>query len=46
MHVVSYSHLKVFGCIAFVHTKKSKLEPMALKCIFIRFPEGVKGYKL
>ena len=46
MHSVSYSHLKVFGCIAFAHTKQSKLEPRALKCIFIGYPEGIKGHKL
>jgi len=32
------SHLKVFGCIAYVHVpdeKRSKLDPKAEKCIFI-----------
>jgi len=34
------SHLKVFGCIAYVHVpdqKKSKLEPKVEKCIFIGY---------
>jgi hypothetical protein len=34
------SHLKVFGCIAYVHVpdeKRSKLDPKAKKCIFIRY---------
>jgi hypothetical protein len=38
----SVSHLKVFGCDAFVHVpkeKRSKLDNKATKCIFI-------GYKL
>ncbi len=34
------SHLRVFGCIAYVHVldkKKSKLDPKTNKCIFIGF---------
>jgi hypothetical protein len=34
------SHLKVFGCIAYVHVideKRSKLDPKAKKCIFIGY---------
>ncbi len=34
------SHLKVFGCITYVHVldeKKSKLDPKAKKCIFIGY---------
>jgi hypothetical protein len=45
----SVSHLKVFGCDAFVHApklKRSKLDKKAIKCIFIGYKEGVKGYKL
>ena len=41
-----YDHLRVFGCPAFVHIKQGKLEPRALKGIFIGYPEGVKGYKV
>jgi hypothetical protein len=43
------SHLKVFGCDAFVHVpkeKRSKLDKKATKCIFIGYKEGMKGYKL
>jgi hypothetical protein len=45
----SVSHLKVFGCDAFVHVpkeKRSKLDKKAVKCIFIGYKEGMKGYKL
>jgi hypothetical protein len=43
------SHLKVFGCDAFVHVpkeKRRKLDKKAVKCIFIRYKEGMRGYKL
>jgi hypothetical protein len=39
------SHLKVFGCDAFVHfpkDKRSKMEKKEVKCIFIRYKEGMK----
>jgi len=42
------SHLRVFGCIAYVHVpdeKRSKLNPKAEKCIFIRYSLEQKGYK-
>lgn len=43
-------HLKVFGCRAWSHvrsiSRKSKLDPKAVECIFVGYPNGVKGYKL
>jgi hypothetical protein len=45
----SVAHIKVFGCDAFVHVPKemrSKLDKKAVKCIFIGYTEGMKGYKL
>lgn len=41
-----YAHLRIFGCLAYAHIKQDKLEPRALRCIFIGYPEGVKGYKV
>src|SRR5271156_6868330 len=45
----SLSHLRVFGCDAFVHVpkdKRNKMDSKAEKCIFIGYKDGVKGYKL
>jgi hypothetical protein len=42
------SHLRVFACIAYMHIpngKKSKLNPKAKKCIFIRYSLKQKGYR-
>jgi len=42
------SHLRVFGCIVYVHVpneKRSKLDPKAEKCIFIRYSLEQKGYR-
>lgn len=41
-----YSELKVFGSLAFPHVKQGKMDARAVKCVFIGYPEGVKGYKL
>jgi hypothetical protein len=45
----SVSHLKIFGCDAFVHVSKEKrgnLENKEIKCIFIGYKEWMKGYDL
>jgi len=42
------SHLRVFGCITYVHVpdeKRSKLDPKTEKCIFIGYSLEQKGYK-
>jgi hypothetical protein len=41
-----YSQLKVFGCTAYAHVDNGKLEPKAVKCLFLGYSSGVKGYKL
>ena len=43
---VSYGNLRIFGCVAYAHIKQDKLEPRARRCIFLGYPDGVKGYKL
>jgi len=42
------AHLKVFGCIAYVHVPnelRTKLDPKAEKCVFIQYSLEQKGYK-
>ena len=39
---------KVFGCVAFVHLQKglrTKLEPRALRCVFVGYALHQKGYR-
>ena len=37
---------KVFGCVCFVHRQHAgKLDPQALKCVFIGYSITKKGYK-
>ena len=46
---VSYSHLKVFGCKAFIHVPKeqrSKFNSKSIACIFVRYKDAKFDYKL
>ncbi|GFP94270.1 dolichol-phosphate mannosyltransferase subunit 1 [Phtheirospermum japonicum] len=43
---IDYSNLRIFGCAVFVHQKLDKLEPRFVKCIFLGYSEGFKGYRL
>ncbi|GKD28317.1 retrovirus-related pol polyprotein from transposon TNT 1-94 [Tanacetum coccineum] len=45
-HSANYEMLRIFGCVAYSHVNQGKLKPRAIKCIFMRYPDGVKGYKL
>ncbi|KAK1649737.1 hypothetical protein QYE76_067542 [Lolium multiflorum] len=38
--------LRVFGCTAYAHVDNGKLEPRAVKCVFLGYGSGVKAYKL
>ncbi|KAG8490763.1 hypothetical protein CXB51_013984 [Gossypium anomalum] len=42
----NYSDLKIFGCPAYAHVDNGKLEPISIKCVFLGYKAGVKGYKL
>jgi len=42
-------HLRVFGCKAFAHVpdeKRTKLESKSMPCVFLRYYEGTKAYRL
>ena len=41
-----YGDLKIFGCHAYAHVREGKLDPRSVKCIFLGFSPGVKGYRL
>lgn len=41
-----YSHLKSFGCVAYVHQVKQKTSPMASKGVFLGYGQGTKGYRV
>ena len=43
---VDYSQLRVFGYTVYAHVDNGKLEPRAIKCLFLGYGSGVKGYKL
>ncbi|KAG8482499.1 hypothetical protein CXB51_024054 [Gossypium anomalum] len=45
-NLANYSDLKIFGCPAYAHVDNGKLEPRSIKCIFLGYKAGVKGYKL
>ena len=45
----SVSHLRVFGCLAYVHVpdeSRTKLDDKSKKFVFIGYDEKFKGYKL
>ncbi|GKD94546.1 retrovirus-related pol polyprotein from transposon TNT 1-94, partial [Tanacetum coccineum] len=45
-HPSDYGMLRTFGCVAYSYVKQGKLEPRAIKCVLLGYPEGVKGYRL
>ncbi|KAG8503582.1 hypothetical protein CXB51_001580 [Gossypium anomalum] len=42
----NYSDLKIFRCPAYAHVDNEKLEPRSIKCVFLGYKAGAKGYKL
>ncbi|GJV09848.1 retrotransposon protein, putative, ty1-copia subclass [Tanacetum coccineum] len=45
-HPAKYEMLRIFGCVAYSHVNQGRLKPRAIKCIFLGYPNGVKGYRL
>ncbi|KAG8498774.1 hypothetical protein CXB51_005214 [Gossypium anomalum] len=45
-NLANYSDLKIFGCPANAHVENGKSEPRSIKCVFLGYKAGVKGYKL
>ncbi|GJT36148.1 hypothetical protein Tco_0926567 [Tanacetum coccineum] len=45
-HTANYEMLRIFGCVAYSHVNQGKLKPRAIKCIFLGYHDGVKGYIL
>lgn len=43
---VEFSHLRRFGCVAYVRTVQDKISPRAIKGIFMGYPQGIKGYRV
>ena len=46
---VSYRHLRVFGCLPFVHVAKDqrgKLDPKSRSCIFLDYGDDEFSYRL
>ncbi|KAE8658345.1 hypothetical protein F3Y22_tig00116971pilonHSYRG00233 [Hibiscus syriacus] len=47
-HDVTFNHLRIFGCHAFVYVpadERSKLDAKSKECIFLGYKKGVKGFK-
>nr|GEY88863.1 retrovirus-related Pol polyprotein from transposon TNT 1-94 [Tanacetum cinerariifolium] len=45
-HPSNYGMLRTFDCVAYSYVQQGKLEPRAVKCVLLGYPEGVKGYRL
>ncbi|GKF53420.1 retrotransposon protein, putative, ty1-copia subclass, partial [Tanacetum coccineum] len=45
-HPSDYEMLRIFSCVTYPHDKQGKLEQIAIKCVLLGYPKGVKGYKL
>nr|GEW28821.1 retrovirus-related Pol polyprotein from transposon TNT 1-94 [Tanacetum cinerariifolium] len=41
-HPSDYGMLRIFGCVTYPHDKQGKLEPRAVECVLLGYPEGVK----
>ena len=42
---LNIDYLKVFGCEAYAHQSEGKLDPRSIKCVFVGYQDGTKGYR-
>ncbi|GJX28380.1 hypothetical protein Tco_0236459 [Tanacetum coccineum] len=42
-HLMNYEMLRIFGCVAYSNVNQGKLNPRAIKCIFLGYPDGGVG---
>lgn len=45
-HPADLDNLRLFGCVVYAHIRQDKVEPRALVCMFLGYPEGVKACRL
>ncbi|XP_038874950.1 uncharacterized mitochondrial protein AtMg00710-like [Benincasa hispida] len=45
-HPPNLDNLRVFGCVGYIHQNQGKLKSRTVKCMFVGFTEGVKGFKM
>lgn len=45
-HPPDIDKLTVFGGVAYAHIRQDKIKPKALRRIFLRYPKGVKSYRM
>ena len=43
---LNLNYLRVFVCKAYAHQSEGKLDPRSIKCVFVGYQEGTKGYRL
>lgn len=43
---LNFNYLRVFSCEAYAHKSDGKLEPRSIRCVFVVYQEGTKGYRL
>lgn len=39
-------NLRIFGCVAYDHTRQGKRDAYGIKCMLISYPKCAKGYGL